>query len=462
MLLVPVRRVVMAVHLVRFSWIRKLVIFMNMKIKNDIKPSHNLKCCDTSGAMADVMDETFGPKDIFDTLFSNHSIVPISKNKRLGGGNYSRVYSVKYDDKKCAVKSSLPFMGFSSYSLCTPAHFLSYSETIFNKYNTEDGMPIVFPRYTCVYQPQPLVSYYDDVAIQIPQNSLLFDNMYLSEYLIGRLATKLVEKGMCIHFVDIYGIDHYIDPDCFIDDYPTRVTANIYMEKITCSLILHSCVRIPECYTDLHLYIFQIMFAIASYQHYFNISHNDLSPNNIFLVETAKMQFDGNLLSDAEYFHYQIGKKNFYLPRTNYIIKIGDWGLATKWRGQVIGDGEFLGLTSYRTMHKTRQDLPNWWCPQYDFVFLIRCLDKICPGSTSIKILREWILCETGTTEFGLQDFTCYNRPTFKAVMEKFVNSTASNALQDTALMKQYCNVYNMPKIYTKRPLGTHVTLGYI
>jgi hypothetical protein len=64
-------------------------------------------------------------------------------------------------------------------------------------------------------------------------------------------------------------------------------------------------------------YLFQIVFALATCQYYFDFTHNDLHCNNIMYQRTNK-----------KYLYYQVTNKYFRIPTNGIILKIIDFGRA--------------------------------------------------------------------------------------------------------------------------------------
>ena len=76
--------------------------------------------------------------------------------------------------------------------------------------------------------------------------------------------------------------------------------------------------------------IFQTLFAMSVLQRTCNFKHHDLHANNVFIKKVDEnLMFRNQFLRDFTHFHYHCDGADFYLPNCGYIVKIGDFGMAS-------------------------------------------------------------------------------------------------------------------------------------
>ena len=198
-------------------------------------------------------------------------------------------------------------------------------------------------------------------TLKIKAGSILCKDKYQqAEFIISELVGKLYKNGICINFFETQSLficpteneegKRDIDTELF-DQY-------IFMDKMDgdiSSAILH-CMD-PITFKDNGNNRFDIMdsifvqsvFAIALYQEKFRISHNDVRTRNLMYKSiTKETTFNGILLHDKTYFHYEIGNgKGIFIMGCPIIVKFGDFGASVMYTKEennniVIGNEEVI------------------------------------------------------------------------------------------------------------------------
>ena len=111
----------------------------------------------------------------------------------------------------------------------------------------------------------------------IPKGSYLCENNQYSEYIIGVLIGELYRNGCSINFIDVFDFATCIDPT-----KTKRAKQYVFMDKIdtTVKNLIDNDDLQPA---HSGILMIQILHAIACYQHYYSISHNDLHNDNVFI-----------------------------------------------------------------------------------------------------------------------------------------------------------------------------------
>jgi hypothetical protein len=122
--------------------------------------------------------------------------------------------------------------------------------------------------------------------------------------------------------------EDYMDCYAEFDDFPVQVTLLEHAEGTMDELIdLEDDENKEEKWKA---WLFQVIAALSTAQHYFGFVHNDLHTNNIMWSKT-----------DQEFLTYRInkgGKQYLYrVPTYGYIMKIIDFGRATYWLPEPAG-----------------------------------------------------------------------------------------------------------------------------
>ena len=91
---------------------------------------------------------------------------------------------------------------------------------------------------------------------------------------------------------------------------------------------------------------------------------------NVFIeyINENNVVFDNQELKNANYFHYSIRGYNIYIPATDVLVKIGDFGLSVKYSYPVIGDKEVFE-SGYDQQDGDGPWIPNIFIPSYDSLY---------------------------------------------------------------------------------------------
>lgn len=180
--------------------------------------------------------------------------------------------------------------------------------------------------------------------ITIKKGAYLCKEKLFSEYPISVYVGTLYRNGNCINFINTYAM--IMCPETYGKRgiYTKQFFEYIFMDRVDNQLYdFQKCLKIGdsnfiEKETLIENIYIQVMFAISAYQHYFKISHNDLSVDNI-LIDNVRSDtiFNDQIFSDADWYHYEFMGKNIYIPAIGMIAKIVDFGIAIKYSDPVIG-----------------------------------------------------------------------------------------------------------------------------
>lgn len=213
--------------------------------------------------------------------------------------------------------------------------------------------------------------------ILIPKGSYLCDDNFFSEYIIGSYIGNLYRNKTCINFINMYSMFTCPEKGDIFNQY-------VFMDKIDVNLCKCSpCISLSEYKKisspisfnkrDIINGIFiQTMFAIATYQEFLKVSHNDLHCGNIFIdYVTSDTMFNGQIITDANYFHYKVKGMDIYFPAIFAIVKIGDFGLSVKYSKPIVGFKRiFEDGYSVTTPEGEYQPLiPNHYLSAYDSLY---------------------------------------------------------------------------------------------
>ncbi len=243
----------------------------------------------------------------------------------------------------------------------------------------KDEERIIIPWYArlCKNILKQFFKRFDEYSMTLinPVSYLCEKNTY-SEYVIGLLVANLYRKGISINFIDVFGF-----ATC-TKRINLKTSQYIFMEKIDAQLLnfVGRTEKLSEYSSYMSSLYIQTLAAIATYQHYYQISHNDLHLGNLFIEYVDKdTEFNGKKIIDADWYHYSIDGNDLYIPATNAIIKIGDFGLSIKWKEPVVGDMKIL-------MGEYGEVVPNWYTPIYDAVHVS---GEFYSLNTDNKFIRE-------------------------------------------------------------------------
>ena len=212
------------------------------------------------------------------------------------------------------------------------------------------------------------------------KKTYVFSTEHEKEYLIGRLLGSSYMNMDCINFFNVYDYK-----DCNGEYYTLMdKVSGTFKSGANCMPLINY--NIASNDEDIFINsMVQVLFAIAYYQTKWKISHNDLHSNNIFVeYVNEETTYKGEKLINADYYHYKVGSKDFYIHASPVIVKIGDYGLAEKYSEPVIiseysyCDGNEIMACKHAGGWET---IPPEYIPQYDsFVAVSSVFDDIYPG----------------------------------------------------------------------------------
>lgn len=251
----------------------------------------------------------------------------------------------------------------------------------------------------------------------IPKGSYVCDDSSVPEFVLGVYAGTIFQRGECINFFNVYSA--FICPTAEKSaEHPADYDQYVFMDKFDSDVEkefegtrenkFNICKRLNEriLYKKYNfngnvcpfenivngIYI-QTLFAIASYQTRYEISHNDLKPDNVFIeYVNANTMFGGVNLADCKWYSYTFGGKTIYFPAIPLIVKIGDYGRAAKFSKPIIGDLS-LFETGFDQHNGDGPWIPNFFIPSYDLLFIsftfTRLIDGYFHASTMPELLAE-------------------------------------------------------------------------
>ena len=244
----------------------------------------------------------------------------------------------------------------------------------------------------------------------VPKKSYLCDNESFSEYLLGILLSELYTKGMrgimSINFVDM--LDFASCPDGKNPFLNRRFKVGKYNDKNNLSYIFQQKLEgeifgrdSPFHREDISFVILQILHAIECYQRSYQISHNDLHVRNIMYAKIPD-EWNGQDIQSADYFEYVIDDTSFYIPASDYVIKIIDFGTSAKYSIPMVG-------TPY-IFESSDGYFPNFYSPAYDVGTILMSILNFTgddfDGNHFISLCLHYFIGEFRSEEFQklLQD----------------------------------------------------------
>ncbi len=241
--------------------------------------------------------------------------------------------------------------------------------TEYEKATGEDSVALFVPPKTCKLQEPLIVKAIPVITsekITIPKGSYLCKDEIFNEYVISVYVGQLYRTGQCIHFFNVYSF-FACNNDGSFPQYilMDKLDGSLRDNKACLSLTKFNLFKHPDDIKD-SLYV-QTLFAIATYQKIFQISHNDLHQDNVFIdCITKDTMFNGQTLYDAKWFHYTINGKDIYIRASPGLVKIGDWGFSIKYSTPIIGD-----LQTFESGYDYGKGpwLSNQYLPSYDSLF---------------------------------------------------------------------------------------------
>lgn len=295
--------------------------------------------------------------------------------------------------------------------------------------------------------------------LEFPAGSYLcIENTY-SEYLISLLVGEIYRAGTSINFLDTFNF-------ATCSEYPPPASVIAAFKKIADveNEELESVERLSAQYTFVekidgvlksllatidHKYlpglVVQLLHAIATYQSQYKLVHGDLHTENIFYLEVKPdTMWNGQLLSQAQYYLYKVGDTNLYIPQSPYILKVGDWGLSVKYSSPIVGD-RYTIENGYNERNGLGPTLPNFYSENYDMMYSLYMFNRENPNSFITRIMQYLTTDYTRIDEF----FTWRHRPILSYLVQPpLLGKSPRTVLKDTELMAPFL---------TPPPAGTNI-----
>jgi len=303
-------------------------------------------------------------------------------------------------------------------------------------------------------------------SITIPAGSYLCEDEQYSEYVIGVLCGDLYRRGISANFLDVFGFASCPNKKKIFGKTEERFGAQqyVFMEKADCDFQ-----RIEECarregitFSEDQLkntfpivLLIQILHAVATYQRYYQLQHNDLHGGNIFIEFTRPgTMFNGQTLHDATWFHYHISGVDLYLPAIPMIVKIGDFGLSVKFSRPIVGSKTSIE-TGFEQDPAEGPWIPNWYAPNYDALFIAYEIYTNNWQNSFLRRLMGWMLGIRDPTPESIYVSNMENylagegsRPKMSS-LSKLPNAIPENILQNRDLMRDFLVQPTSGKIVT-------------
>lgn len=278
----------------------------------------------------------------------------------------------------------------------------------------------------------------------IPKGSYLCENNQYSEYINSVLCAKLYRLGVSANFIDVFS---------FITCPPKKENKNgyqyIFMEKVGMSMEEYISNEEDSLDMIIETILIQIAHAIATYQRYYKLQHNNLSDKNIFIEKiNSKTQFNDQNIIDCDYFHYSIDNIDLYLPNlANIIVKIGNFGMSVKYSEPIVGDKQSVSTGYNKDM--TGPLIPNWYAENYDFLTILFHLFGNHRNDSFLtevmkKISKQHSISQKIDSMFDIKT----SRPRINKLnhMKQF---TPTSFLKDKSLLRNYMEKPSHGKIVT-------------
>nr|QBK93162.1 MAG: protein kinase [Pithovirus LCPAC403] len=315
---------------------------------------------------------------------------PIKLIKELGHGAFGKVWEVRIDnqgiEEYIAVKIPNKDLGMPRIYIGKPVKLELYAEKAAQKHKIDKSLIIkvnggnknkilrraILPIFAaqCLTRDHTFEYYKntsDDEVLNIPGGSYICPEDTFSEYLISLLCGELYTTEMngvkSVNFINM--LDFSTCPEAILEEknFFGGSPAYIFQQKIEGSL----CNAKVFSETDIGSITLQVLHAIECYQRAYQISHNDLSLGNIMYGKTPEV-WDGNNIQPADYFQYIIDGTSFYIPASQYVIKIGDFGLSIKYNRPMIVNSTII--------KGDWPNVPNFYSPAFDLGIALLGLSK--------------------------------------------------------------------------------------
>jgi serine/threonine protein kinase len=308
-------------------------------------------------------------------------------SKEIASGKQGSVHTYSVDNTEYVVKKSINLnyeLGVQPYPRVTPITLekvwlvfresfpeeVRLSQDVFYMINGGDKNKVIRkgdPIYTIEKKeswkcktdhPITVNRYYLDVVsdayqqgtFTYPKGSFLCKNESYSEFVIGLMCSKALERGRCANFLHIFGISMCSELENNIInlyDYTFMELAHGTLKDLSMKPKLSS--------ETVDSIIIQTIFAISYMQRVLGIQHNDLHAQNVMYIDLNEkdVKFRGKALRSADYFSYEIDGTYIYFKNTGYLAKIVDFGFAMKYSEPIVGridvtDNSFTSIPQWR------------------------------------------------------------------------------------------------------------------
>jgi len=294
-------------------------------------------------------------------------------------------------------------------------------------------------------------------------------NDWLSEVIISALMSKLLVNNTSPHFLYYYAFYTCNYANSKNKNFKDSYNGYVLMQGVDTSFseMLMNNIRLIDLkykynvqernkkikmfLEKLSIFLFQIFHTIYIMQYEYSMVHNDLHVANI-LVQNINIntKYNGEQLEDIDYFEYIIGNKRYYVPNSNVLLKIVDFGYSAIYKEpQVISKRiHDKVVTRYGNTFNTHVDI------LYFFKDIVTTID--IPGSnfelrTILKLDKDFaiLLQDIANAIFNI-DINFENDDMLEVNIKKLMNVFASKEWYRS-------EIGNLPQIvvpYSVKPIN--------
>ena len=355
----------------------------------------------------------------------------IKFDKRLGGGAYGTAYEI-----------SFPGMGLKKYAVKEVNR--TYKDEESGKESFVPSLQDLKNNKMVLCRLSKTISYkaFNGSVVNIPVGSYICKHEVYPEYLISLLVGQLsiqkqyrIMESNSINFLQMYDFATCYKPD---------LSQYTFMEKVDTTFhhLLVNRIATPE---DVESIFLQVLCAIYTYQYLFKISHNDLKPDNVFLEKiNMKTEYNGHKLYQYTHMEYKLDGLSIFIPikYNGYIVKIGDWGLSTKFYKRMIGKAGHLYNSVFDTSFATKDDdygfqynVPNWYAKQYDLAYFMYNMYML--GGYISNVIEPFLLYTFNTKKLSTVK-SAVNTKTYRPFNNYIDRCNGVDNLLKSHLMNEY------------------------
>ena len=264
--------------------------------------------------------------------------------------------------------------GYNSDGLkCKIQHSVSVHKFFWDvEENPGNSEPVVYKRV------------YVDEYFTYPKGSYLCSLVTQPEYVILLLCADLYNSGRCMNFIDVFGFSTcpVLKKEPHVGSSDHRLKDYIFMQRIDGDLEGLAKSNLTDTQRGIigDSIIGQILFSVAIMNRLLGVYHHDLHMKNIFLVKSWKhASLDERGISNkVKYVSYHVDGTKVYIPFAGYVVKIGDYGFATKFSNPVIGSKEHTIQSKYEMIPRWRDDAYDTMYSSLVIYILFGKYSKIC------------------------------------------------------------------------------------